>query len=75
MKVHIMVCKTCGKLVYIEQWLVDEKIKNGQHLFCSHECGKKYYHKYPTEHPHTKKMIKECISIYGMKYNIISGDE
>lgn len=58
------ICAECGKLGWMEQWLIDEKLSIGSKLFCSHQCGKKYYHNHPEEHPHTKKMIVQFINGY-----------
>ena len=59
-----IVCPQCGKEAFMQQWLVDEKISLGYLFFCSHECGKAYYTTHPTEHPHTKKMLKQLLDGY-----------
>ena len=42
MKGDYFVCAWCGKLAWMEQWLIDEKLALGYELVCSHECGNSY---------------------------------
>ena len=42
MKGEWFICAGCGKLAWMEQWLIDEKMALGYKLVCSHECGKKF---------------------------------
>lgn len=39
MKGDYFICAWCGKLAWMEQWLIDEKTALGYKLVCSHECG------------------------------------
>jgi hypothetical protein len=64
MKGDYFICANCGKLGWMEQWLINEKMELGSKLFCSHICGQTFHSEHPEEHPHTKKMIKQIVDGY-----------
>ena len=47
MKGDYFICAWCGKLAWMEQWLIDEKLALGYKLVCSHECGKHFIKQKP----------------------------